>query len=767
MLASASFCCIVALGQKTITERTYWIDGDYASPASLTASVDISSLAAGLHSLTMRVQDSEGMWSSPVTKFFVIPSYAVGSTEIAERQYWLDGDYAHRTTLGASTAVVDLGELRPGLHSFTMRVRDDVEVWSSPVTKFFLIETMPDVASEVVKREYWLDGKFAERSPLGTSVAIVDLSELNPGLHSYSMRVCDDVGVWSAPVTKYFIISTEESYATELAAREYWLDGNYAERTALGTSEAIIDLGELREGIHSFTMRVKDDVGVWSSAVTRYFVIAPEIAVATEIAEREYWFDGKVAERTTLGASEAIIDLGELGAGMHRFTMRVKDDVGVWSSPITQYFVVLQPVDNLEATLTHYVYWFNDDNALAESGTLEAESGIIPVSIKQLDEGRHQISWSVGDSRGKWSAVARDSFDVVHLAVADAVIRLEENTFEYQARDIEPEAIVTNEYETLTKGEDYEVEYANNYNAGTATATVRGIGFYKDEVSTDFTITKAPLTVSTTDQVREKGEENPEFPLTYEGWKGEDTEAMLTTVPVATTVATAESPVGIYDILVGGGESLNYDFLYQGAKLTVNLLLTQPMMALAADTYEYDARDIEPELTIMDGETPLVKGTDYEVTYADNHDVGSASFTITGLGFYHGVLDGTFIITPAQLTVTADDQVKEQGQENPELTFSIEGWKGTDDESVLITLPVATTTATADSPVGTYEILVDGGEALNYTFLYVPGMLTIQVPVGIKSIDNGNSEAGAVYDLSGRQIVNRQIVNRQIINCKL
>jgi hypothetical protein len=206
---------------------------------------------------------------------------------------------------------------------------------------------------------------------------------------------------------------------------------------------------------------------------------------------------------------------------------------------------------------------------MAQSGILEAESNIIPVSIKHLDEGRHQISWAVGDSHGHWSAAARDSFDVAHLPVSDAVIHLADNTFEYNAENIEPEITVTGKYEILTKGEDFDVEYINNYNAGTATATVHGIGFYKESISTDYTITPAPLTVKADDQVKEEGEENPELTLTYEGWKGTDDESVLIKLPVATTTATTESLIGIYEILVNGGESLNYTFTYLPGTLTV------------------------------------------------------------------------------------------------------------------------------------------------------------------------------------------------------
>ena len=83
------------------------------------------------------------------------------------------------------------------------------------------------------------------------------------------------------------------------------------------------------------------------------------------------------------------------------------------------------------------------------------------------------------------------------------------------------------------------------------------------------TVTKAMLTVTAADATRLEGEENPQFTLTYEGFKNGDTEDVLTTKPVATTVAGADSAPGTYAITVGGGEARNYDFTYVGGTLTV------------------------------------------------------------------------------------------------------------------------------------------------------------------------------------------------------
>lgn len=88
-------------------------------------------------------------------------------------------------------------------------------------------------------------------------------------------------------------------------------------------------------------------------------------------------------------------------------------------------------------------------------------------------------------------------------------------------------------------------------------------------VNGTLTITKAPLTVSTKDYTRAFGEENPNFELNYTGFANDETESVLTSKPKATTTATANTDVGVYDITVSGGVAVNYDFSYVGGKLTI------------------------------------------------------------------------------------------------------------------------------------------------------------------------------------------------------
>ena len=103
-------------------------------------------------------------------------------------------------------------------------------------------------------------------------------------------------------------------------------------------------------------------------------------------------------------------------------------------------------------------------------------------------------------------------------------------------------------------------------------------------VNATLTITKAPLTVKVEDVTREQYLENPEFMITYTGWKLNENESVLIKKPTATTTATKDSPVGEYEIVASGGEAQNYELLYQNGVLTVTestgiatISVTQPV----------------------------------------------------------------------------------------------------------------------------------------------------------------------------------------------
>ncbi len=86
---------------------------------------------------------------------------------------------------------------------------------------------------------------------------------------------------------------------------------------------------------------------------------------------------------------------------------------------------------------------------------------------------------------------------------------------------------------------------------------------------------------------------------------------------------------------------------------------------------------------------------------------------------------GQLTVTPAALTITANNLTKNFDAPNPTLTWTATGFVNGDTTSVLTTLPTCTTTAMTTSPAGSYPITCSGAAAANYTISYVSGTLIV------------------------------------------
>ena len=94
-------------------------------------------------------------------------------------------------------------------------------------------------------------------------------------------------------------------------------------------------------------------------------------------------------------------------------------------------------------------------------------------------------------------------------------------------------------------------------------------------------------------------------------------------------------------------------------------------VALPFDLAPCTGKAIEPEVTVTLGGEELAQGTDYEVTYANNVEVGTATVTVTGVGGYAGTATATFrIARPANGWYTFADGAKGYGRDGRLVT----GW---------------------------------------------------------------------------------------------
>lgn len=123
------------------------------------------------------------------------------------------------------------------------------------------------------------------------------------------------------------------------------------------------------------------------------------------------------------------------------------------------------------------------------------------------------------------------TIEIVDSAVdfAEVTIEIDVTEFVYNGSAHTPEVIVKYGDVLLEAGQDYEVIYENNINAGTATITVIGLNPYAGTQTLYFEIAKAPQPETVPDSTVEAGDEaeyakDIELP---EGWRWENPDAAL------------------------------------------------------------------------------------------------------------------------------------------------------------------------------------------------------------------------------------------------
>lgn len=128
--------------------------------------------------------------------------------------------------------------------------------------------------------------------------------------------------------------------------------------------------------------------------------------------------------------------------------------------------------------------------------------------------------------------------------------------------------------------------------------------------------------------------------------------------------------------------------------------------------------------------------------------VGPGSITDEVVEYFDGVLT----VWKARLSVSVGEYTRYEGQENPDFTLSYEGFKLGEDVDVLKALPEAYCEATPASPAGEYPIMISGGEADNYQFRFMKGVLkVVPDPTGIHDI-MAEQQPMDIYTLDGRRI---------------
>ena len=244
-------------------------------------------------------------------------------------------------------------------------------------------------------------------------------------------------------------------------------------------------------------------------------------------------------------------------------------------------------------------------------------------------------------------------------------------------------------------------------------------GYYPDDKSFMVNIKgEENITVIAKDYSRLYGEANPTFEYAVEG-------GTLDGTPNISCEATATSPVGIYPIVVSKGTETNGSVTYVAGTLTIN----KAPLIISGGTYTMKQGDALPELKaeysgFKNGETEavLTKKPALTTIATSASAPGEYEVTVSGaeaqnyeISYEHGKIT---VIQADAVIITASSYTIKYGDALPKFGYTSEG-------AALTGTPEISCSATASSPVGTYDIVIEKGSVTNYNVTYVKGTLTI------------------------------------------
>lgn len=264
------------------------------------------------------------------------------------------------------------------------------------------------------------------------------------------------------------------------------------------------------------------------------------------------------------------------------------------------------------------------------------------------------------------------SFKIVPANIGSGTLSVDSSEYTYTGEEICPEVTVKLGEIVLEQGVDYSVDpYENNINVGDVTVSVSGKGNYTGSLKGTFEI--LPLSVSgdafalneLKDVTYTGSAIKPDVVLSRDGIALEEGTDFTVEYKNNTNAGTAVVTV------TGMG---NYEDTRSG-EFTIQPVTLDDSNVGPIEDQTYTGSPIEVLPVVSWNGYTLVLGEDYELSYSDHVNVGTASIKISCKGNYSGTFSKTFRILPADIQDCQVSEIPGQpytGEEiRPEVTVTL------------------------------------------------------------------------------------------------
>jgi hypothetical protein len=275
-------------------------------------------------------------------------------------------------------------------------------------------------------------------------IAVSGLNAPSVGLHKFSVRVKDNLGAWGPVFTNAVRVEpTTLPTPVSLTQSEYFWDADPGEGNATpllaidGNFDsafekvAVTGLNAPSVGLHKFSIRVKDNQGVWGPIATNVIVVeSTTTPTPVSLTQAEYFWDADPGEGsgTSLLSTDgnfdsafekmAITGLNAPSVGLHKFSIRVKDNQGVWGPIATNVIVVESTTTPTPVSLTQAEYFWDTDPGEGSGTAFVATDGNFDSAFEKFSQnaipivnpvGLHTFNVRVKDNTGVWSPVFKNA----------------------------------------------------------------------------------------------------------------------------------------------------------------------------------------------------------------------------------------------------------------------------------------------------------------------------------------------------------------------
>lgn len=213
---------------------------------------------------------------------------------------------------------------------------------------------------------------------------------------------------------------------------------------------------------------------------------------------------------------------------------------------------------------------------------------------------------------------------------------------------------------SLIEGQDFSLSYANNTDAGTGTVTVNGVGGFSNSKSNNFTITSASINNAVFTDIETAefsgGKLYPNFTVTVDGRELVKNTDYTVEYSNNVQVGTGNIKITGKDNYTGVAETTFTIEPYDPQRHDKDPVDMSTLHPTITGTFTYNKAEQKPVPTIVyqkyNNETStmleytLVEGKDYNLTYTNNINAGTATLTATGIGVFKGSKNVEFTINP-------------------------------------------------------------------------------------------------------------------------